>query len=263
EMGSLESEVSRLEAKLGQDRALAQGRAGILNKEIAEAEEASNKLREGREKLAEIEQHLARKDFAIVEQEALHEVDSELARLGYDSQQHEQVRNRLTTLEQYETAKRKLEEADRLINQEKEAVSRAEQAAQELWHSLEVDNQKRQGLVTELSLLPQLVSDLSQAETEYQALATQQKQAQEVVWSVQAKLQRCSELELKKKEKERLLGRSAKQENIYRDLAQAFGKRGVQALLIEMALPEIEAEANKLLGRMTDNRMQVKIETQR
>jgi len=61
EMGSLESEVSRLEAKLGQDRALAQGRAGILNKEITEAEEASNKLREGREKLAEIEQHLARR----------------------------------------------------------------------------------------------------------------------------------------------------------------------------------------------------------
>ena len=34
-------------------------------------------------------------------------------------------------------------------------------------------------------------------------------------------------------------------------------------MLIEMALPEIEAEANKLLGRMTDNRMHVKMETQR
>ena len=30
-----------------------------------------------------------------------------------------------------------------------------------------------------------------------------------------------------------------------------------------MALPEIETEANRLLGRMTDNRMHVKIETQR
>ncbi|MDO8442989.1 MAG: SbcC/MukB-like Walker B domain-containing protein, partial [bacterium] len=40
-------------------------------------------------------------------------------------------------------------------------------------------------------------------------------------------------------------------------------KTGVQAWLIEIALPEIEAEANQLLGRMTDNRMHVKIETQR
>ena len=34
-------------------------------------------------------------------------------------------------------------------------------------------------------------------------------------------------------------------------------------MLIEMALPEIETEANRLLGRMTDNRMHIKIEAQR
>ena len=34
-------------------------------------------------------------------------------------------------------------------------------------------------------------------------------------------------------------------------------------LLIESALPEIEAEATELLARMTDNRMHIKIETQR
>ncbi len=262
-LGSLEREISQLEARLNQDKASAQSKASILGKEITEAEEASNKLREERTRLAEIEQHLAKKDFALMEQEALHEVDSELARLGYDSQQHEQVRHRLTELEQYEAVKRKLEEADRLFNQEREAVSRAEQAVKELRSSLEADNQKRQDLTTELSLFLQLVSDLAQAEAEHQALAAQQKQAQEGMWGVKAKLQRCSELEMKKTEKERLLSEAAKQEKVYRDLAQAFGKRGIQAMLIEMALPEIEAEANNLLGRMTDNRMHVKIETQR
>ncbi len=54
-----------------------------------------------------------------------------------------------------------------------------------------------------------------------------------------------------------------KDEGIYKELAEAFGKRGIQALLIEQALPEIETEANRLLARMTDNRMHVKIETQR
>jgi len=263
EIDSLEGEISQLEAILDRDRASVQSRIGILNKEVIVAEEASKNLKEMGEKLVEIEQHLAKKDFAIVEQKALNEVDSELARLSYDSQQHEQVRNRLAKLEQYETAKRKLEEADRLINQERETAFSAEQATQELRHNLEADNQKRQIIIGELAMLPQLDSDLAQAEAEHQALVKQQKQVQEVVWSVQAKLQRCSELELKKRKKERLLDRFAKQENIYRDLAQAFGKRGVQALLIEIALPEIESEANKLLGRMTDNRMQVKIETQR
>ena len=80
---------------------------------------------------------------------------------------------------------------------------------------------------------------------------------------MKAKLERCAELEVQKKEKERLKSQAAKEEKIYRDLAQTFGKRGAQAMLIETALPEIEIEANKLLARMTDNRMHLKIETQR
>jgi len=263
ELESLEGEISQLEARLNQDRASAQSKASILGKSISEAEEASNKLNEERTRLAEIEQHLAKKDFAIIEQQVLHELEGELTKLDYNSQQHDHLRHRLIDLEQYEAPKRMLEEADRLINQEKEAASRAEEASQELRHSLKVDNQKRQELSEELNLLPRLVNDLTQAETEHRALAIQQKQAEEIMWNVKAKLERCSELEIKKKEKEGLLAQASKQEKIYKDLAQAFGKKGIQALLIEMALPEIETEANKLLGRMTDNRMHVKIETQR
>ena len=263
ELGALESEVSQLEIRLNQDRASAQSKASVLGQHIAEAEEAANQLNEERKALAEIEQHLARKDFATIEQEALGEVENELAKLDYDFQQHEQLRQRLAELEQYEGSKRKLEEADRLIIQQKEAASRAEEAIQELRHNLAIDNQKRQDLSQELNLLPQLLSDLTQAETEHEMLSAQQKQAQQVVWSVQERLQRCSELETKKKEKGRLLAQASKQGRIYRDLAQAFGKKGIQAWLIEMALPEIEVEANRLLSRMTDNSMHVKIETQR
>ena len=263
ELKSLEGEISQLEARLNQDRASAQSKASLLSQEISEASEAGNQLTEEGKRRAEIEEHLAMKDFATAEQEALGELEGELTKLDYDSQQHEQVRHWLTNLEQYEEPKRRLEEADRLISQEKEALSRTEEAAQELRHSLEVDTQGRRSLSEELNLLPQLVSDLTQAETEYQRLAEQQRQAQEIMGSVKGKLQRCSELEIKKKEKERLLGQASRQEKIYRDLAQAFGKKGIQALLIEMALPEIEAEANRLLARMTDNRMHVKIETQR
>ena len=263
ELESLGNEVSQLDARLKQDRASAQSKASILSQSISEAEEAGNKLNEERKILAEIEEHLSRKDFATIEQKALEELERELVKLGYDPQQHEEIRQRLISLQQYEAPKRRLEEASRLINQEKEAVSRAEEAAQELRHSLETDNQKRQSLGEELNQLPRLVDDLTQAETEYQALAAQQKQAQEIMWQVRAKLQHCSELEIKKREKERLLVQASREEKIYRDLAQAFGKKGVQALLIEMALPEIETEADRLLGRMTDNRMHVKIETQR
>ena len=260
---SLEKEISQLETRLSQDRAPVQSKASILSQQLTEAKEAGSKLSEVRKRLAEIEQRLARKDFAIPEQEALKELEDELAKLDYEPQQHEQVRQQLTGLQQHEASKRKLEEADRLINQEREFISRAREAMQELRHSLEVNNQKGQALAIELNLLPQLTNDLAQAETEHQALVTQQKQAQEIMGNVKAKLERCAELEVKKKEKERFISQTSREAKIYSDLAQAFGKKGIQALLIETALPEIEVEANKLLGRMTDNRMHVKIETQR
>ena len=49
----------------------------------------------------------------------------------------------------------------------------------------------------------------------------------------------------------------------YQLLAQAFGKNGIQALLIEQAIPQIEEEANNILARLTDNQSQIFIESLR
>ncbi len=49
----------------------------------------------------------------------------------------------------------------------------------------------------------------------------------------------------------------------FEQLANAFGKNGIQALLIEEAMPEIEQEANDLLAKLTDNQSQIFIESLR
>jgi len=263
EIEALEGEISPLETRLGQDKASAQSQVSLLKQGINEAQAVENQLNQARESINQIEQRLAIKDFAATELEALARVEEETARLDYNSEQHEQVRHRLTELEKYESPKRKLEEADRLLSQEKEAAQKAAEASQELRQRLETDHQKSQELSKELEALPQLTSDLTRAETEHQALAARQKQAQELMWQVKSKLEHCVELEAQQKEKGKRLGEASREEKIYKDLAQAFGKKGIQALLIETALPEIENEANRLLGKMTDNRMHVKIETQR
>ena len=45
-------------------------------------------------------------------------------------------------------------------------------------------------------------------------------------------------------------------------LAEAFGKKGIQAVIIENAIPEIEAEANRILSRLSENKMHVAFITQ-
>ncbi|MBI4186921.1 MAG: SMC family ATPase [Chloroflexi bacterium] len=263
EAESLEKDISRLEATLSQDRDSLQSRASLLSQAIAEAEQARHQLAGERERVAMIEGRLARKDFAAAEQEALQEIEKELAKLNYDPQQHDQARSRLPEMEQFEASRRRLEQADRLISQEREAAARAEEAISELRHSLETDEQNKQGLALELVSLPQVTDALSQAEAEYQALAERRRQAEAAMWQAKTKLQHLSDMGTKRKEKASLLEEASGQERIYKDLAQAFGKNGIQALLIEMALPEIEEEANRLLARMTNGRMHVKMETQR
>ena len=263
QLATIENEISQLEVKLSQDRASAQSRVELLHKEIDEAEKASDQLEQQKQELTEIEERLARKDFAAGQQKMLGEIEGELAKLDYQPQQHEEVRQQLASLQQYEDPKRKLEEADRLINQEKEEVSRADQVTREIRQSLETDDRKKQELSRELEALPQLLTDLTRAETEHQALTSQQRQAQQTIGNIQGRLEHLSRQEARKEEKAKQLGQASEEEQIYRDLAEAFGKKGIQALLIETALPEIENEANRLLARMTDNRMHVKIETQR
>ncbi|MCK4863482.1 MAG: SMC family ATPase, partial [Dehalococcoidales bacterium] len=263
EFEALQKERARSESGLNQEKSRVQGQISVLTKDISEIEEDEKKLAGLRETLSEIEQHLAKRDFAINEQQALVAVEADLAKIDYDATGHEQARQQLKQLEPYERDKNTLDEAERLINEEKEAATRAGEAARGLRDSLKLDNEKKEALTAELTRLPALRDEVVAAEAEYRDLAGQRSQAQEAVGSVKAKIQHCVDLEIKKKEKEAQLAQVSREETIYRELARAFGKGGIQALLIEVAIPEIETEANRLLARMTDNRMHVKFETQR
>jgi len=55
----------------------------------------------------------------------------------------------------------------------------------------------------------------------------------------------------------------AESKGLHEELREAFGKKGVPALIIEAAVPEIEAAANRLLGRITDGRMNVRFRMQK
>ncbi|NJL92613.1 MAG: hypothetical protein HC915_02240 [Anaerolineae bacterium] len=53
------------------------------------------------------------------------------------------------------------------------------------------------------------------------------------------------------------------QQQIYEQLKAAFGHKGIPAMIIEAVIPELEEAANRLLTRMTNNRMHVRFDTQR
>ena len=102
-----------------------------------------------------------------------------------------------------------------------------------------------------------------EAKSQLNAIRARQRGLIEDRGVVQGHLERCRELELRHVEKVGTLDTTSHQKGVYDQLSVAFGKGGIQALLIEQALPELEDQANDILGRVTDHRMSLKLETQR
>ncbi|MGD9143890.1 MAG: SMC family ATPase, partial [Dehalococcoidia bacterium] len=258
-----QQEKQATEAALSEEKTRARSRVSILLKEISEIEKEGDKLAELRETLTELEQQLAGQDFAANERAALNELESELSKLDYDSGKHEEIRGILSQTEVYDAENRKLEQAERLIDQETQTVSRLEESIRKMNETIKSEAEKSEKLAADLTGLPQLTRELSEAESVYREIAEQRSRAQEAVGSIKSKIERLNELATKKREQESQLSEVARESGIFAELAQAFGKGGIQALLIDAAIPEIETEANNLLGRMTDNRMHVRFDTLR
>jgi len=105
-----------------------------------------------------------------------------------------------------------------------------------------------------------LISDLKKQ------LAEQLKQKEllmQHVGRLESDLQRIEKLKIDTKNRTEQIKNIEKEIDDYQVLANAFGKNGIQALLIEEAIPEIEAEANRILSKLTDNQAQIFIESLR
>ena len=101
------------------------------------------------------------------------------------------------------------------------------------------------------------------AEVDYQKLERSHEELFRRQVELERETKRLEALEKEIDDKERELKSLREEQGIYGQLAEACGRRGVQAMLIETVLPSLEEEANTLLARMTDGRMHLRLETQR
>ncbi|HSW58288.1 MAG TPA: SMC family ATPase, partial [Dehalococcoidales bacterium] len=259
----LEKQFNQLDASVKKTRQELQTRHGKLEKDAADIEELVDKIKNEKIVLAQLELQLNQKEYAANEKNALAGVERELAAVQYDAATHESCRRQQQSLGNFETLWLQLTEAEKLISLEKEREAQALKSINEIKLQMELDSQREQSLTDELKSYGGVLNRLSQSEKEHQDLGRNQKRLQEILGGARTKLESLLEVEESMQKKNEQLKQAAGQAQIYKDLGLAFGKKGLQAMLIDMAIPEIEAEANLLLARMTDNRMFIKIETQR
>jgi exonuclease SbcC len=263
------AEIQRLEAEIRRlDRELAsqpqqQRREAQLEQALAEAQQAAGDLAAARDELASLEERLQAGDYAPAEQAELRQLVAELEALSYDQSAHDQIRAQAAALAEFEAAYRRLQTALERVDEERAGLEELQVRHARWQETLAGDLVQREALATEVARLPEVAAQVQSKEREVEDLQSQSSRARLALGAAQQKLDHCrylaAERERRAADRERLTEEVA----ILHELRLAFGKKGIQAMIIEAAIPEIEYEANRLLARMTDGRMHVRFETQR
>jgi len=261
-MKGLHKEIRGLEGEV-RKRPSIQSRKEIVSQALAQVEEAEKTLAREEERLQALEERLEKNEYARAEQGVLTALEHEIRGLDYDPQEHEGIRTRLSSLANYEAEMKELERARQGVEATKEALERARESYIRWQKTLAADKAKREALEKEVTELGKAVEDLEEQERSVQRLQDEESQARQALGAAQERLDRSRGLEKEKVVKLAQEREITEEKTIYEELQLAFGKKGVQAMIIESALPELEEEANRLLSRMTDGRMHVRFETQR
>lgn len=263
EYAALEKTLAQKKNEVDRLQSLKQKEVAALEKELADIAQSQEEVFRLKGELNAAEERLARRDYAIEEQKRLGVLEQELAAVGYDAARHEQARRELAGLVRYEALRQQVLDAGHAIDEQKALLSAAIEAEGKLAVTIAEDEGLEKTLTAAVEVMGEAPGRLSAAEEALRKLVNEERTLRDRAAALQEKMRRYAELESQKREKERLRKEAAEEASVFKELAYAFGKKGIQALLIEQAIPEIEDEANRLLGRMTDGRMALKLETQK
>ncbi len=269
----LKALVERKTALEAEDADLARELRGrdARQRQAAQAEAAQADARAAAEEQVKLAQaratvtaRLAAADYAPAERATLAQLQAQLAEVGYDPAAHEAVRSRLSGLEAFDTRYQRqlLPALDGIADARGRAESLIAQLARREaeWAA---DRGLADQLVVTLADQPRLEAALTLAAAEVERAAQTLRRAHAEEGAAMQQISTLAVQEERRKQRLADLERANAEIGIYNQLREAFGKKGLQAMMIESAIPEVEIEANRLLGRMTENRMSLRLETQR
>jgi DNA repair protein SbcC/Rad50 len=195
--------------------------------------------------------------------ERLETFDQQLAATGYSPEQHNQLRQALRNAQSWQLQYQELQQSRQRFPQQQQHLEELAQALQNKRIEQQVTHQQIEFLTHSLTLNcdrtaaiehleAQLARERSCLDSDLSRLGQQQQQQQ-----YQDQL-RQSHTKLQSQYQQ-----IQQQYRVYQELAQAFGKNGIPALIIENLLPQLETMTNHVLARLSGGQLHVQFVTQR
>ena len=240
-----------------------QRKEAALSHVIEVARQAAKDLPGARQVLGAIEARLKKSEYALGDHEALARVEQQLGELGHDANAHRQVQVDVSDLRPYEEKMQTLREARSGVEAIRLATSQLCQQQARVEADLQADRAQAESLGQIVDQIPDLQRQSLEARQSLEIAHDREQQASLRLGAARNKVDHCSDLRRQRVQRRKEEQELREEQAIYQELQHAFSKNGVQAMIIEGAIPDIEQEANRLLARMTRGRMQVRFETQR
>lgn len=253
-------EINKLTLELKQSEKPG-GKCPTCGQEIGK-EEKAHVHKELTSQIINLEESLKKINFSKEEREKA-DLENELKTYVFDQQKYRDIIHQLSDLEKLQEQKdTKLQLQATLDSEEKVVIEMRtfyqNKNKQVLEQKLEIDK------IPDLSdKLSKSTKEIFGAENELQKKRSEEKEAGSSLGQITELISRTAQMEKIQKQKSKEKTSLQKEKEIYEELSLAFGKKGIQAMIIETAIPEIEEETNKLLEKLTDGRMKISLETQR
>ncbi|MEA5511562.1 exonuclease subunit SbcC [Crocosphaera sp. UHCC 0190] len=213
--------------------------------------------------LSQLQTQLKQLDSDSEVRQKINQVEQALQELGYDRSHHQKLSNYIRQSQCLVISYQKLQEAKQQYPKLQEQLNIIENRLQ--------TNRKYQGKIQQE--IKQLSENFEKIKDNRQEIITLEKKIQTQRQNLDELLAQKGRLEqslsqldtLKQQSQEQTqqLKEVRKQYRIYQELTKAFGKNGIQALMIENVLPQLEAETNQVLSRLTGNQLHIQFITQR
>ena len=262
EKAAVEGELSTLSV-LQQKRDQAQRTLVLLEGELSQAAQAAEQLVLTRGQLAGLQLRLESRDYAPQEQAGLRVVQGELTTLGYNAEAHQELYRQVQEAQSVEEKFHNLRQAEESLPQEMEALAMVQRMIDGAVEALDARRLKAEATEEAVRELPCLEEELTRHIAAEEGLQRTYRSLLQQQGAVEGDLRHLESMEAGVHGERQALLAAQEAQGLYQELEAAFGKQGVQAMLIDTLLPRVEETANELLARMTDGRMHVKLETQR
>ncbi|MBD2175594.1 SMC family ATPase [Pseudanabaena sp. FACHB-1998] len=229
-----------------------------------QADNLSQKIPDLQTKIHQLQERLTKNLIDLEVQHELEQCDRTLTQLGYEPDRHQQLRSQKQELTPSLLRYQELTRAEQEYPELQQQVSHLQQAQTHHQQELQTLSTQIIGLEAQVQALHgDHAQEIQALKQNLQNWRSQMDSLLAQIGSLQQAQQQLEQSHQREQETLVQIETARQRQRIHNELYQAFGKNGIQALMLENVLPQIEVEANQILAQLSDRQLNVRFITQK